>query len=397
MQAISCPVTVLTKQTNTFRPIYLDNQSTTPADPRVVEAMLPYFTHEFGNPHSDAHVYAWETNATLEKSRNIIANLINADQREIVFTSGATESCNLAIRGLANKRTNTRNKIVTVATEHPCVLETCKSLQERQHKLSILPVQNDGIIDLELLEKVIDEQTLLLSVMLANNEIGVIQPLEKIAAICHKFGVFVHTDATQAVGKMPVNIRKLDVDFMSFSPHKYYGPKGIGALYMRYEHASNVQPLFSGGGQEGGFRPGTVALALVAGFAKASSIALKELDKDMEHIEKLTDMLYITLKNNLPELRLHGHKKKRLVGNLNIAFPDISGSEIIERVSDQIAISTGSACSSEAAKPSHVLEALGLKAEEAEAGIRMSVGRFNTEEEIQKAAEVLIDAVLERR
>ncbi len=393
MKPTNYPVIVQTEQLHSNRPIYLDNQATTPVDPRVIEIMHPYFTQEFGNPHSDSHLYGWEANKALEKSRRLVAHLIGADSREIIFTSGATESCNIAIRGMAYKqKTSKRKKIITLVTEHSCVLETSKALQKEGFQSLTLPVQKDGQLDLNLLREVVDNKTLLVSVMLGNNEIGVIQPLQEIVEICRKAGAYSHTDATQAVGKIPVNVRELQVDFLSFSAHKYYGPKGIGGLYIRWGCAATLQPLMTGGGQERGIRPGTVPLSLSVGFGEASRIVDNDFERDRAHITHLAHKLYATLKKNIPKIRLFGHPEKRLPGSLNIAFPYLSGEQIIERVGSQLALSTGSACSSIESKPSHVLQALGLTDEEANSGVRISIGRFNTEEEIREAAKVLIEA-----
>ena len=245
-------------------PIYLDNQATTPMDPRVLEAMLPYFKENFGNPHSEGHSFGWTAGGALDQSRALVAKLVGADAREIVFTSGATESCNIALRGIANKNLKRRKRIVTVATEHASVLGTCIALQDDGFEVVILPVQRDGIVDLNIVQEAVNTQTLVVSVMLANNEIGVIQPIREISKICQKVGAYLHTDATQAVGKIPVDVQFLDVDFMSFSAHKFYGSKGIGALYTRWGNLDALQPLTTGGGQEIGLRPGTVAVPLLS-------------------------------------------------------------------------------------------------------------------------------------
>ncbi len=373
------------------RPIYLDNQATTPVDPRVLQAMIPYFVEDFGNPHSDSHSFGWEANGALEQSRALVANLVGADAREVVFTSGATESCNMVLRGVAGKNPNRRQRIVTVATEHACILETCAALEDDGFEVVILPVQSDGTVDLDSVRGAVNPQTLIVSVMLANNEIGVLQPIRDIAEICRQVGAYMHTDATQAVGKIPVDVRSLNVDFMSFSAHKFYGPKGIGALYIRWSQAAALHPLTSGGGQEGGLRPGTVAVPLAVGFGEASRIAQCEMHKDMAHTGHLTGILYDMLRKRFPGVQLFGHPSQRLPGNLNIGFPGIRGDDIVEQVGDRLAISTGSACSSASARASHVLEALNLGHETVQSGIRISIGRFNQKKEIRKAADILID------
>ena len=375
-------------------PIYLDNQATTPVDPRIVQAMLPYFTELFGNPHSDGHPYGWQANAIVEQSRAMVGQLIGADSREIVFTSGATESCNLALRGIANASSETRRKIVTLATEHSCVLETCEALREEGFDIVILPVKPDGIVDLDVVRDAVDDRTLIVSVMIANNEIGVIQPVKEIVEICRKNGVFTHSDATQAVGKIPVDVRSLDIDFLSFSAHKLYGPKGIGALFVNWNRFKNVKPIVTGGGQERGLRPGTVAVPLVVGFGEACRISSEEMTDDIEHTIKLKNLLYDLLVESIPDIHLFGHPVNRLPGNLNIGFPEFSGDEVIDRVGEQIAMSTGSACSSVSVKASHVISALGVDDEIANTALRLSIGRFNTETEIRNAAKTLVNAMI---
>ena len=375
------------------RRIYLDNQATTPVDPRVLHAMIPYFAEDFGNPHSDGHVFGWTAHSALERSRALAAALIGADGREIVFTSGATESCNMVLRGIAKRNPNKRRRIVTVATEHACILDTCAALEGEGFEVVAVPVQQDGILDLDVVREVINTQTLIVSVMLANNEIGVLQPIRDIAEICRQVGAYVHTDATQAVGKIPVDVRSLNVDFMSFSAHKFYGPKGIGALYIRWGQAAALYPLTTGGGQEGGLRPGTVAVPLAVGFGEASRIAQCELHRDMAHTGHLAGILYGMLKERVPSVQLFGHPSRRLPGNLNIGFPGIGGDDVVDRVGNCLAISTGSACSSVSSKGSHVIEALHLDQEVTNGAIRISIGRFNTEEEIRRSAEILKAAI----
>ena len=375
-----------------FTPVYLDNQATTKIDPRVLEAMMPYFTEIYGNPHSDGHMFGWDAQEAVDRGRTHVARLINADPREIIFTSGATESVNIALRGLCTQKAKTRNRIITVATEHSCVLETCATLSKSGFQVDFLRIQPDGLIDLEQTEKKINKKTLLVSVMLANNEIGVIQPISKIAEICRRAGAYLHTDATQAVGKIPVDVRKLRVDFMSFSAHKYYGPKGIGAIYVKWGNLPCLRPLVTGGSQESGLSPGTVPTPLVMGFGEASRIAETNLDRDMEHCKRLSRMLFEHLALKIPGLLLFGHAENRLPGNLNVGFPGVSGEEIVARVGGEIAVSAGSACSSQTAEPSHVLTALGLSDDIASSGVRISVGRFNQENEIIYAAECLTEA-----
>ena len=400
------------------QPIYLDNQATTPVDPRVLEAMLPYFTEDFGNPHSDSHPFGWKASNALEQSRALVASLIGADAREIIFASGATESCNIALRGIANSNPKGRRRIVTVATEHACVLETYLALQDEGFEVIVLPVQQDGLLNLNVVREAVDTQTLIVSVMLANNEIGVLQPVREIAKICREVGAYLHTDATQAVGKIPVDVQSLDVDFMSFSAHKFYGPKGIGALYVRWNNYDTLQPLTTGGGQERGMRPGTVAVPLAVGFGEASWIAERKLKRDMKHTGQLAKMLYEILRDRLPGIQRF--LDIRFTDYLAILISDfqifrgrqISGEEVIARIDEHLALSTGSACSSVSVKVSHVLKALGLAYRHAmpragcfpqrvlcldddvaNSGVRISIGRFNREEEIQRAADILTEAV----
>lgn len=368
------------------QPIYLDNQATTAVDPRVLAAMLPYFTETYGNPHSDGHPYGWEANEALEQSRGEVAALIGADDREIVFTSGATEACNLAIRGVARAARGGRSRIVTLATEHACVLSPCADLAREGWEVVVLPVGRDGIVDLDAVAEAVDERTLLVSVMLANNEIGVLQPLAEIAAICRANGATLHTDATQAIGKIPVDARALGVDLLSLSAHKFYGPMGIGALYVRWRPKVKLAPLASGGGQERGIRPGTAPVPLAAGLGEACRIAGADMAADARRIRRLTARLWEGLRQRCPQATLYGHPGLRIPGNLSVGFPGQSGEKIVDAVSRHVAISTGSACSSGGAKPSHVLAALGIGAEAAQSAVRLSVGRFNTEAEMDAAS-----------
>ena len=376
-----------------MRRIYLDNNATTQVDPRVVAEMLPYFAESFGNPHSDSHAYGWEASNAVKRSRKQIAELIDADAREIVFTSGATESCNIVLRGVCRRTNSRRKKVVTVATEHACVLETCNALRDEGMEVVVVPVDRSGLVELEVLRRVIDSNTLIVSVMLANNEIGVIQPIEEIAPLCQASGTLLHSDATQAVGKIPVSVRTLGVDFMSCSAHKLYGPKGIGALYMRWGISHVIDPPTTGGSQESGIRPGTLPVPLVVGFGTAAKIAHAELDQDMLHVSQLTDQLYERLKASASDMQVYGHDSRRLPGNLNVGFPGVSGEAIIERVGTRLAISNGAACSSTASAPSHVLTAIDPTGSSANHCVRMGIGRFNSQDEIESAAAILVAAI----
>ncbi len=370
----------------------MDNQATTPLDPRVHEAMTPYFMEIFGNPHSKDHSFGWSAHEAVENARRKVASLVNADAREIIFMSGATESCNLALKGIAQMPQQRRNKIVTVATEHSCVLETCRELEKQGFNLEIIPVSSDGLVSLQKVENAIDDETLIVSVMLANNEIGVIQPIAEIASVCKENGALLHCDATQAVGKIPVDVEELKIDFMSFSAHKFYGPKGIGALYSKWKLLPRIKPVIHGGGQESKVRGGTLPVPNVVGFGEACNIAIEEIEKDMHHTKGLAVSLYESLRSRIPGIKLLGHPEKRLPGNLSIAFPDISGEEIVASVGDRLAISTGSACNSTTAKTSHVLEALKLKENIGYNTVRISLGRFNTSREVEAATKILCKA-----
>ncbi len=370
--------------------IYLDNQATTPLDPAVLEAMLPYFTENYGNPHSDEHAFGWRAAEAIEQARLQVARLINADKYEIVFTSGATESVNIALQGIAKNAPNDRKKIITATTEHSCVLECCDYLETLGFEIIKLPVKEDGLLDIQTVSQAIDEQTLLVSFMLVNNEIGVIQPLREISEICKQSGVILHTDATQAIGKIPVDVDELGVDLLSLSGHKVYAPKGIGALYVRKGMEKRITPLIYGGGQEKGLRPGTLPTPLAVGLGEACSIAGERMDEDMKRIARLTEKLESILRESVPHLVLFGNRTARIAGNLNIGFPNVMGAQILNSIGDKLAISTGSACASSSFEPSHVLQSLGLSKKLASTAIRVSVGRFNTEEEIEQAANWLL-------
>ena len=374
------------------RPIYMDYQATTPVDPRVLDAMIPYWTDSFGNPHSEGHRYGWDARAAVEKARGQAANLIGADDGEIVFVSGATESCNIALRGVASASAERRG-ILTLATEHPAVLDTVKHLGRNGFEVEILPVMEDGVADMSALEGALSDRTLLVSAMLANNEIGVVQPLAEISAMCREVGAVVHTDATQAAGRMEVDVDKLGADLLSFSGHKIYGPKGVGALYVRDRPGLRLSPVFTGGTQERGIRPGTVAAPLVVGLGAACEIAEREWREDARRMSELAARLYAGLVAEFPNMRLFGSAERRVPGNLNIGVPGALAERVVEAVSDTVAISTGAACSTGSPEPSHALTALGVGCETAATGVRISLGRFTTLEEVDKAGDALIGAL----
>lgn len=373
-------------------PIYLDNQATTKTDPRVVEAMLPYFTEKFGNPHSKSHSYAWEAEEACELARNQVANLIGASAKEIIFTSGATESNNMALKGIAKFYGSKKNHIVTVVTEHKCVLDTCRHLEQEGFKVTYLPVKPNGIVDLDELKNAITEDTMLVSVMAVNNEIGVIQPIKQIGQICREEGAFFHSDIAQAFGKIPIDVDECNIDLASISGHKIYGPNGIGALYIRRKPRIRLSPLFNGGGQERGFRSGTLSTPLTVGLGAAAEIASREMDRDYAHVKKLFDMFLNRIQSNADEVYLNGDKDQRYHGNLNLSFAYIEGESMILSIKD-LAVSSGSACTSSSLEPSYVLRALGVGDDLAHTSIRFGFGRFTTEEEVEYAAELMLSRI----
>ncbi|HLO78051.1 MAG TPA: IscS subfamily cysteine desulfurase [Magnetospirillum sp.] len=374
------------------QPIYLDYQATTPCDPRVVEKMLPYFTEKFGNAHSRTHRYGWEAEEAVEVAREQIAAIIGADSKEIIFTSGATESNNLAIKGVAHFYKDKKNHIVTVVTEHKCVLDTCRHLEQEGFTVTYLPVQANGLVDLAELEAAITDRTAIVSVMGVNNEIGVIQPLAEIGALCRKKGAFFHTDCAQAVGKLPIDVNAMNIDLMSISGHKIYGPKGIGALYVRRRPRVRLVPLINGGGQERGMRSGTLATPLCVGLGEACAIAKAEMGAEAERLRRLQARLLGGLKQRLAEIYVNGDMDSRIPGNLNISFAFVEGEGLMMGIKD-LAVSSGSACTSASLEPSYVLRALGLDAEMAHTSIRFGLGRFTTDEDIEYAIDHVTQAV----
>ncbi|MDJ0716157.1 MAG: IscS subfamily cysteine desulfurase [Prochloraceae cyanobacterium] len=375
------------------RPIYLDCHATTPTDKRVVEAMIPYFSDRFGNPSSLSHVYGWEAEAAVKQARNTIAEAIGASGEEIVFTSGATEANNLAIKGVAEASYDRGRHLITLQTEHRAVLDPCKYLQNLGFEVTFLPVKRDGLIDLEQLERAIRPDTILVSVMAANNEIGVLQPIAKIGGICHQHKVLFHTDAAQAIGKIPLDVEKMKVDLMSLTAHKVYGPKGIGALYVRRRNPRvRLAAQLHGGGQERGMRSGTLYTPQIVGFAKAVELALGELESESKRQTELRDRLWSKL-SQLEGIHLNGHPVQRLPGNLNISVERVDGAALLLGLQATVAVSSGSACSSSSTAPSHVLTALGHPEKLAYASIRFGIGRFNTQEEIDKAATEAISII----
>jgi cysteine desulfurase len=378
------------------QPIYLDYQATTPMDPRVLEAMMPYFTHQFGNPHSRSHSYGWEAEEGVEKARGQVAKLIGADEKEVIFTSGATESNNLAIRGVAEFYKDRKNHIVTTVTEHKCVLDTCRHLEQQGFEVTYLPVQKNGLIDLEALRAVVTDKTVVVSVMAVNNEIGVIQPLAEIGKICREKKAFFHTDAAQAVGKIPLDVEAMNIDLMSISGHKIYGPKGIGALYVRRKPRVRLVPLIVGGGQERGFRSGTLPTPLCVGLGEAAEIAMNEMDGEAKRLAKLQTRMLKGLQDRLPEIFVNGDLEHRIPGNLNISFAYVEGESLMMGIKN-LAVSSGSACTSASLEPSYVLRALGVEEELAHTSLRIGLGRFTTEHEVDTAVEELVRHVKKLR
>lgn len=373
------------------RTAYLDNQATTPMDPRVLDAMLPYLTGRYGNPHSRSHAYGWEAEEKVEKARESLASLIGASSKEIVFTSGATESNNLAIKGVVAYNPQKRH-IITTSTEHKCVLASCRTLQASGFEVTYLPVQQDGLVSLEELEKAIRPDTAIVSVMAVNNEIGVIQPIEEIGKLCRSKGVLFHTDAAQAVGKIPLDVDYIDL--MSISGHKIYGPKGIGALYIRRRNPRvRMRPIIDGGGQERGLRSGTLPTPLIVGLGRAAELAASEMERDRRHIDQLSQRLYNGLVDRLTEVTLNGSFSKRYCGNLNLSFSCVEGESLLMGLGTQIAISSGSACTSASLEPSYVLRAIGVGEELAHTSLRFGIGRFTTAEEIDVAVNNVVKQV----
>jgi cysteine desulfurase len=361
-------------------------------DPRVMEAMIPYFMEKFGNPHSRSHSFGFEAEEAVEKARAQVANLIGADPKEIIFTSGATEANNLAIKGVANFYKAKKNHIITLITEHKCVLDTCRHLEKDGFRVTYLPVQPNGIVDLKLLEDSITDQTSLISIMAVHNEIGVIQPLEEIGKICRKHGVFFHTDMAQGFGKIPIDVEKCNIDLASISGHKIYGPKGIGALYIRRRPRIRLVPIINGGGQERGMRSGTNPTPLIVGLGKAAEIAGQEMEKDMIYARNLHDRLVGAIMKGAKDVYLNGDAKIRWPGNINLSFAYIEGESMILAIKD-LAVSSGSACTSASLEPSYVLRALGLDEEMAHTSIRFGIGRFTTEEEIDYATKLILSKI----
>jgi len=373
--------------------IYMDNHATTPVDPRVLEAMLPFFNAHFGNPASRNHAFGWEAEEAVEKARKQVADLIGANPKEVIFTSGATEANNLAIKGVAEMYREKGNHIITCVTEHKAVIDTCKKLEKQGARVTYLPVQKDGRISLDDLRAAITEKTILITIMTANNEIGVLQPIEEIGAIAKEKGILFHTDGVQAVGKVPFDVNKAKVDLVSMSAHKMYGPKGVGALYVRRRNPRVLlAEQISGGGHERGMRSGTLNVPGIVGFGKAAELCRLDMASDTERLSKLRDRLNEKLHKNLDEIYVNGSQDYRLPHNLNISFAYVEGESLLMGIND-VAVSSGSACTSASLEPSYVLKALGAGDDLAHSSIRFGLGRWTTEEEVDYVVEKLTSVV----
>lgn len=370
------------------RPAYLDFQSTTPVDPRVLDAMLPYMIERFGNPHSKTHSYGWETERAVEEARENIAAMIGASAKEIIFTSGATESNNMAIKGIGRFYKDRRKHIITTQTEHKCVLDSCRIMENEGFDVTYLPVQQNGLIDIEVFKAAMRPDTLIVSVMGVNNEIGVVQPLREIGQICRANKTFFHSDIAQMAGKMPVNVDELNIDVASISSHKIYGPKGIGAIYIRRKPRVKMEALISGGGQERGLRSGTLSPALCVGMGTASKVCMDDMEADMKWVDYLSNKLASQITTRIPSVVLNGDLKQRYSGNLNFSFAYVEGESMLMALKN-LAVSSGSACTSASLEPSYVLRAIGTDDEMAHSSIRFGIGRYTTEDEIDLTVDLL--------
>lgn len=374
------------------RPLYLDMQATSPVDPRVLDAMLPYYISLYGNPHSRTHLYGWESENAVESARAQVAALINASPKEIIFTSGATESNNISVKGVLHFYKDKKRHVITTQTEHKCVLDSCRHLQQEGFDVTYLPVKSDGLVDLERLRAEIRPDTGLVSVMMVNNEIGVIQPIAEIGKICKEFNVPLHSDAAQALGKIPIDVDKMNISLMSLSGHKIYGPKGIGGLYMRRRPRIRVEPQMNGGGQERGIRSGTVPTPLVVGFGAACELSMKEMEYEDKRVRALQERLLNGIRGKLEGVVVNGSEESRYPGNLNLSFAFVEGESLLMGLKE-VAVSSGSACTSASLEPSYVLRALGVEEDMAHTSIRYGIGRFTTEEEIDRAVELTVRQV----
>ena len=378
-------------------PIYMDNHATTPMDPGVLDAMLPYFTEKFGNAASRNHSFGWEAEKAVDDARRQIATLIHADPKEVIFTSGATESDNLALKGVMEMYREKGNHIVTSVTEHRAILDTAKRLEKQGMQVTYLPVDKDGLVNPDEISKAITDKTILLSIMMANNEIGTVNPIAEIGQIAKSRGVLFHCDATQGVGKIPVDVEAMRIDLMSFSAHKIYGPKGVGALYVRRKNPRvRLAPIMDGGGHERGMRSGTLPVPLIVGFGKACEICMKVMPEESKRLTELRERLKEGILKSLDEVYLNGHSTKRLPNNLNLSFAYVEGESVLMGLKD-IAVSSGSACTSATLEPSYVIRALGVGSDLAHSSIRFGLGRFNTQEEVDYVVKRVIETIQKLR
>lgn len=374
-------------------PIYMDYQATTPVDPKVFKVMEPWFVERFGNPASRSHAFGWEAGKAVDKARKEVADLIGADPREIVFTSGATESDNLAIAGVARFYRQKGDHIITVCTEHKAVLDTCRYLEsEEGFKVTYLPVHPNGLVDLEQLKNAFTDKTTVVSIMAGNNEIGVVQPIAEIGAICRERKVFFHTDAAQATGKIPIDVNEMNIDLLSISGHKMYGPKGVGALYVRRRPRVRIKPVIHGGGHERGMRSGTLPTPLIVGIGAACALAAERMESDQARVVELGNRMVKAFTERLQHVQVNGDLKQRLPGSLNISFGYVEGESLMMAI-NKVAVSSGSACTSASLEPSYVLRSLGVGDELAHSSIRFGLGRFTTQEEVDYVIDYVIDAV----
>eukprot|EP01138_Halocafeteria_seosinensis_P003270 gb/GECG01003345.1/.p1 GENE.gb/GECG01003345.1/~~gb/GECG01003345.1/.p1 ORF type:complete len:467 (+),score=55.05 gb/GECG01003345.1/:1-1401(+) len=378
------------------RAAYLDFQSTTPMDPRVLDAMMPFLTHQYGNPHSRTHEYGWEAESAMETAREQVGGLIGANSKEIIFTSGATEANNMAVKGVPRFYRKKKGHVITTQTEHKCVLDSCRALELEGFEVTYLPVDEGGIVDVNDLRNAIREDTALVSIMGVNNEIGVVQPLKEIGQVCRENKVKFHCDAAQMVGKMPIDVDEMNIDLMSISGHKLYGPKGVGALYVRRKPRVRIEPMMSGGGQERGLRSGTVPGPLAVGLGAACKVAQEEMKNDQEWIDFLSKRLYDGITSQVSEVILNGSAEHRYPGNINFSFAYVEGESLLMALKN-IAVSSGSACTSASLEPSYVLRAIGVGEDLAHTSIRFGIGRFTTVEEIDYAIDLCVQHVTRLR
>ncbi len=391
-EIMNAEIVQIPTQKSSKMPIFLDYQSTTPVDPRVLSAMLPYFTEKFGNPHSRSHAYGWEAEEATEIARGQVAHLINADAKEIIFTSGATEANNIALKAVGKFYKDKKNHIITVVTEHKCVLDSARHMEMDGFEVTYLPVEKNGLINLDTLKAAIKPTTLMVSIMAVNNELGVIQPLAEIGKITREHGVFFHTDAAQAFGKIPMDVEAMNIDLMSISGHKIYAPKGIGALFVRRRPRIRLESLFSGGGQERGMRSGTLPTPLVVALGEAAKIAGAEMQADTARIRYLSQKFLKAVMDDVPDVYLNGDREQRIPGCINLSFAYIEGESMIMAIKN-LAVSSGSACTSASLEPSYVLRAIGVGEELAHTSIRFGIGRFTTEAEIDEAIKIVSGSI----